>query len=432
MRVRHLFPVIVVFAALAAAAAAAGPVSAAQGGPSRASVVSPAAGSGARVVVRASASRYGPVLVTGSGLALYGFSGDAFPFSVKNPPQFQIDCTALNTSPSGLPCTTPWPPLLATGRLVAGPGVRRAGLGTVTRDGVKQVTYFGQPLYTFVGDTTAGQVNGENVAAFKGVFWLVSPDGRPDPGAATVQTEVSPNGVVLAGATAGGTWRSLYRLTFDPPRSTTCTGACTAIWPPLLTSRAPRPGTGVRRSLLGVLRRPGGSLQVTYAGHPLYRFAFDLGAGAASGLTNGEDLLDSVQDGAWYTVSPQGTPDPGTATIGSEPSAGGQILSVTSGFTGLPVTLYAFTADTASSSACTGACAIFWPPVITSTPPKASGQAQASLLGVIPRRDGTFQVTYDGHPLYYFSKGLNNGTSGEGITAFGGTFHLVLTSGPTG
>ena len=185
-------------------------------------------------------------------------------------------------------------------------GVRQAGLGTVTRDGVTQVTYFGSPLYTFVGDSAAGQFHGQDVAAFMGEFWLVSPSGRPDPGTATVQTEVSPNGIVLAAPTPGGTWRSLYQLTFDPPRTSTCTGACTAVWPPLLTTRPPRAAPGTSRRLLGVLRRPGGSLQVTYAGHPLYRFAYDLAAGAASGLTNGEDLLDPIQDGAWYTISTGG------------------------------------------------------------------------------------------------------------------------------
>lgn len=388
------------------------------------------------VVVRAASSPFGRVLVTGQGRALYAFSGDAFPFSTSNPAEFQLDCTALNTSngtPSGVPCTTRWPPLLATGALVAGPGVRGKELGTVTRDGVTQVTYAGHPLYMFVGDTAPGQFNGEDVAAFKGVFWLVSPDGRPDAGVATVQTEVSPNGVVLAAQTAGGTHRSLYLLTLDPPSHTTCTGDCTAVWPPLLTSRRPRAGIGVNKHLLGVLRRPDGTLQVTYDHHPVYMFAFDLGTMAPSGLTNGEDFADSVQHGIWYTVSPRGAPDPGTATVRSESNAAyGPILSVTSAFTGAPVTLYAFSADTSSMSRCTGSCAIYWPPVITSTPPAAAGDANGSSLGVIPRGDGTFQVTYDGHPLYYFSAGLDSGTSGAGVTAFGGTFNVVRANGTVG
>jgi predicted lipoprotein with Yx(FWY)xxD motif len=70
--------------------------------------------------------------------------------------------------------------------------------------------------------------------------------------------------------------------------------------------------------------------------------------------------------------------------------------------------------------------------VLTITPPAATGSANAAKLGTIPRPDGTFQVTCNGHPLYFFSQALNKGTSGNGITAFGGTFHIVNVKGTIG
>jgi predicted lipoprotein with Yx(FWY)xxD motif len=426
----RLWRVLVIAVALATAAiGGTGSLAAARPSPATHPGDNPPPGA---VVVSAATTAFGRVLVSGNGHALYSFSGDAFPFSPTSP--IQLPCTALNKSPSGTPCTTPWPPLLATGPLVGEEGVHQAGLGTVTRNGVDQVTYDGQPLYGFIGDTAAGQVNGANVAAFDGIFWLMSADGQAAPGVATVNTEVSPNGIVLSTPTAHGTERSLYELTYDPVGQTTCLSStgCTAIWPPLLTDKAPVAGPGVDPSMLGVLRRPDGNLQVTYDGHPVYMFAFDLGPGAPAGLTNGEDFADAMADGVWYTVSPSGAPDPGTATVTSESVNGQSILSVVSAFTDAEVTLYVFSADTATTSACTADCARFWPPVLTSTRPVASGSVNGAELGVIQRSDGAFQVTYDGHPLYFFSHDLTGGTSGAGITAFGGTFQVLGSDGTVG
>jgi len=81
-------------------------------------------------------------------------------------------------------------------------------------------------------------------------------------------------------------------------------------------------------------------------------------------------------------------------------------------------------------SACTGACAGAWPPVTTTGTATASGSAKASDLGTITRSDGSKQVTYDGHPLYYFSGDSGPGTAtGQGSDGFGAKWWLVAPTG---
>ena len=65
--------------------------------------------------------------------------------------------------------------------------------------------------------------------------------------------------------------------------------------------------------------------------------------------------------------------------------------------------MYLFEADKSSASTCTGACAATWPPVTTASMPMAGSGVEQSLLGTTKRSDGTEQVTYNGHPLYYFA-----------------------------
>jgi len=383
------------------------------------------------VVVMARPSPFGPILETAAGFTLYTFSGDELDFALPTA------CTSKNTTvvqSKTVSCTTVWPPLLATGPLVAEGGAHQRLLGTVTRpSGEHQVTYNGHPLYGFVADTGPNEYHGENLASFFGIWHLVSAQGRPDAGRALVQTEVSRAGVVLSTPTAPTpsgtpTYRSVYELTTDPNGETTCTATtgCSSIWPPLLTDGPPRAGVGVNARLLGTLRRPDGALQVTYNGRPLYLFAFDLGPGAQpSGLTNGEYLIDFHAKGVWYLMSPTGLPDPGTPTLTSitVSEASTPVLGAVSGFGAGNFALYGFSLDTSSTSRCTGPCAIAWPPLLTSTPPSSDGLP--GTVGVIQRPDGTFQVTYDGHPLYLFGPDPPDAAQGQGISAFGGTFDLI-------
>jgi predicted lipoprotein with Yx(FWY)xxD motif len=368
---------------------------------------------------RASSIGVGRVLVNSSGFSLYDFTGDGF--------SSMLGCLPTNTAPSGTKCTDIWKPVMATGPLVARGGVIQSRLGHISRPGIgQQVTYFGHPLYTFVSDTAAGQVNGENVTSFMGFWRLISVSGQSAADRATVNLELSSNGPVLATPTAFGTQRSLYVLSADPPGRSTCAAECAAIWPPLLTNRQPVAGPGADASAFGVLRRGDGTLQVTYNHKPVYLFAFDLGAGAPSGLTNGENFVDPLAFGVWDTISPSGLPNPGAITVGTESSSGGPVLATPApALGGTTATIYSFSADTTMTSNCLGLCARIWPPMLTSEPPVAGPGADGSKLGTIQRPDGTFQITYDGHPLYLFAHALNSTTAGNRIVAFGGTFDVV-------
>ena len=92
--------------------------------------------------------------------------------------------------------------------------------------------------------------------------------------------------------------------------------------------------------------------------------------------------------------------------------------------------MYLWVKDTGDASQCSGACAGAWPPVPATGTVTAGGSAVASDLGTITRSDGTKQVTYDGHPLYYFSGDSGAGTAtGQGSDGFGAKWWLVSPSG---
>ena len=94
--------------------------------------------------------------------------------------------------------------------------------------------------------------------------------------------------------------RTLYLFKADKTSKSTCSGACAQGWPPTTTSGTPKAGHGVKASLLKTSKRPGGGTQVTYGGHPLYRFIGD----AKAGQTNGEGVVAFGAE--WDMVSAAG------------------------------------------------------------------------------------------------------------------------------
>jgi predicted lipoprotein with Yx(FWY)xxD motif len=94
------------------------------------------------------------------------------------------------------------------------------------------------------------------------------------------------------------------------------------------------------------------------------------------------------------------------------------------------ITLYDFPPDRGTTSVCYGACAALWPPLLTHGTPVAGPGARASLLGTTKRKDGKLQVTYGGHPLYYFVTDRRPGqTTGQGVNQFGGPWWVISPAG---
>jgi predicted lipoprotein with Yx(FWY)xxD motif len=115
----------------------------------------------------------------------------------------------------------------------------------------------------------------------------------------------------------------------------------------------------------------------------------------------------------------------GGARVALAASPLGRILVDSSG-----ITLYDFVKDKGTSSACYGACAALWPPLTTSTKPIAGPGVRASLLGTTRRKDGKLEVTYNGHPLYYFVTDRKPGqTTGQGVNQFGGPWWVISAAG---
>ena len=136
---------------------------------------------------------------------------------------------------------------------------------------------------------------------------------------------------------------------------------------------------------------------------------FVLAAAALAGLTS---------------IASSATSKPATVKTGT--SALGRIV-----VDGQSRTLYLFEKDKHGKSACSGACAANWPPLLTKGKPVAGTGAKASLLGTTKRSDGTTQVTYNKHPLYTFvgDKGKRGSVKGQGLDAFGAKWYVVAAKG---
>jgi predicted lipoprotein with Yx(FWY)xxD motif len=94
------------------------------------------------------------------------------------------------------------------------------------------------------------------------------------------------------------------------------------------------------------------------------------------------------------------------------------------------MSVYLFEADHGTTSSCTGTCEQVWPPVKASGPVGAKDAAMAADLGTTTRADGSKQVTYKGHPLYYYKKDGDAGDAyGQGIKSFGADWYVLKPSG---
>ena len=116
-------------------------------------------------------------------------------------------------------------------------------------------------------------------------------------GAVTIATTSGPLGTYLT----DGSGRTLYVFAADTGSTSTCSGACAAVWPPVVGSGTPTASGDAKAGLLGSSKREDGSMQVTYAGHPLYTYAQD----TAKGDTKGQGV--NSDGGLWWVVAADGS-----------------------------------------------------------------------------------------------------------------------------
>jgi predicted lipoprotein with Yx(FWY)xxD motif len=157
-----------------------------------------------------------------------------------------------------------------------------------------------------------------------------------------------------------------------------------------------------------------------------------VGVGGAVGAAL---LAAACSSGSSSSAAGGASAQPSAAAAGAASGSGSTVITTASSSGSTFLTdggkaVYLWDKDGSGMSACSGACAGAWPPVPATGTVTASGGAKASDVGTITRSDGTKQVTYDGHPLYFFSGDSGSGmASGQGSDGFGAKWWLVSPSG---
>jgi predicted lipoprotein with Yx(FWY)xxD motif len=163
---------------------------------------------------------------------------------------------------------------------------------------------------------------------------------------------------------------------------------------------------------------------------PAARLATGVGGAAAvavlaAACSSGSSTTGAAPTGSSPAAGASSPSGSGSTVIKTGTSSAGTLLTDGSGRA-----VYLWTKDSGGTSACTGACTGTWPPVMASGMVTASGGAKSVDLGMITRSDGTKQVTYNGHPLYYYAGDSGTGTaSGQGSNSFGARWWLVSPGG---
>jgi predicted lipoprotein with Yx(FWY)xxD motif len=202
------------------------------------------------------------------------------------------------------------------------------------------------------------------------------------------------------------TGMTLYIFSKDKAGMSMCSGKCAAYWPAYTVPV----GSKVTATIAGVtgtfgsLKASGGA-QLTFDKSPLYTFAGDKKAGT----TNGQGV-----GGVWWTVVANSGMAMGAIPASSPVKLASAHLLVTA--KGMAV--YVFIGDQPGKSACAGACAKFWPPVLVpaGSKPPAKVAGIKGTFGTSMRADGGTQLTLDGAPLYTFSLDKKPGDlKGQGV-----------------
>lgn len=240
------------------------------------------------VAVTSGESEVGEILIGADGLALYGFTND-------------IDATSACYGT----CAEAWPPVIVDENWDVAPGLDSGIFNAVTRDdGQLQLVAGKWPLYSFAGDTTATDLNGQGSG---GVWFAVGTDGAlitDTEGSATdaSSTDESAPAIVSVATTSLGdalvdeAGLTLYGFLNDIDGTPTCEDACADAWPPILVPSGDLP-EGLDADAFSVSERPDGTFQLTSGAWPLYLFAGDASPGDVNGQGSGD---------VWFVAAPGG------------------------------------------------------------------------------------------------------------------------------
>ncbi len=153
----------------------------------------------------------------------------------------------------------------------------------------------------------------------------------------------------------------------------------------------------------------------------LFMLAAACGSSAASSTAASAPSTSASTSAPAVAASSASTPRPSAAPLAvlkTEQTALGMVLTNAQGFT-----VYWFAKDSSTASACAGACAAAWPPVL-GMPRAESGVKLGGTLGEIKRSNGTMQATFDGRPLYLFAGDQVPGqANGNGVAGFGALWY---------
>ncbi|MFG2981155.1 SCO0930 family lipoprotein [Streptomyces sp. NPDC048258] len=226
----------------------------------------------------------GGAVTDGGGFTLYRFDKDT-----AKPPKSNCEGD----------CATAWPPVAADDA-TAGAGIETGLLGSVARaDGTRQLTLAGWPVYRYAKDAKAGDALGEGVG---GTWHVLGADGKPAAAAKKApeqgeELSITKN-VMLGDIIADGEGRTLYRFDKDSawPMKIGCLDACLDTWKPAKPVDKTKV-SGIAAELIGSVKRPDGSEQLTIDCWPVYTFTGDKAPG---------DVLGHNKQGLWFAVTDKG------------------------------------------------------------------------------------------------------------------------------
>lgn len=253
-----------------------------------------------------------------------------------------------------------------------------------------------------------------------------------------VKAGTSALGPVLVGPDNG---RTMYGFTNDVAASSTCTGTCAELWPPVIVSPDWTVGPGLDSAIFATTTRDDGSLQLVAGRWPLYFYEGDAVPGDVTGQGSGGvwfavgldgRLIDAAAAPATVPTSPTTVPASTVAsTVYDEPAAAanvglgqtalGEVLVDAHGNT-----LYAFTKDEDGTPTCAGDCAATWPPYLVAGDVVAGDGLDPSVFTTVAT-DGGEQLKAGKWPLYTFLGDSNPGdANGQGS---GGVWFVVRADG---